>query len=218
MVWGLFKKVVIADSAAQYANAIFGASEGTQGPMLVVGIVAFAIQICGDFSGYSDMDIGLGRLFGLRLKSNFRFPNFSRNVAEFWRRWHISLNTWFRDYVYIPLGGSRGGRWMALRNVTVVFLVSGLWPGADWKFVVWNPCRDVCARLLDGAKPNFMGRMALDPWLQGIGNLCARLFCVDFLSRRFDVTRPSGGRWVGVGVVSWVGRLGCDEVLLEAKG
>jgi alginate O-acetyltransferase complex protein AlgI len=138
MVWGLFKKVVIADSAAQYANAIFGDSQGTQGPMLAVGIVAFAIQIYGDFSGYSDMAIGLGRLFGLRLKSNFRFPYFSRNVAEFWRRWHISLNTWFRDYVYIPLGGSRGGRWTALRNVTVVFLVSGLWHGADWKYVVWG--------------------------------------------------------------------------------
>ncbi|MDG1674544.1 MAG: MBOAT family O-acyltransferase, partial [Flavobacteriales bacterium] len=98
IAWGLFKKVVVADSAAQYANAIFGASEDMSGPMLTVGVVAFAIQIYGDFSGYSDMAIGLGRLFGLRLKSNFRFPYFSRNVAEFWRRWHISLNTWFRDY------------------------------------------------------------------------------------------------------------------------
>ena len=138
IAWGLFKKVVIADSAAQYANAIFGASEDMSGPMLSVGVVAFAIQIYGDFSGYSDVAIGLGRLFGLRLKSNFRFPYFSRNVAEFWRRWHISLNTWFRDYLYIPLGGSRGGQWMALRNVAVVFLVSGLWHGADWKFVVWG--------------------------------------------------------------------------------
>jgi D-alanyl-lipoteichoic acid acyltransferase DltB (MBOAT superfamily) len=138
IAWGLFKKVVIADSAAQYANAVFGASEGMSGPMLTAGIVAFAIQIYGDFSGYSDMAIGLGRLFGLRLKSNFRFPYFSRNVAEFWRRWHISLNTWFRDYLYIPLGGSRGGQAKALRNVAVVFLVSGLWHGADWKFVVWG--------------------------------------------------------------------------------
>ena len=138
VAWGLFKKVVIADSAAQYANAIFGESEALQGPILVLGVVAFAIQIYGDFSGYSDMAIGLGRLFGLRLKSNFRFPYFSRNVAEFWRRWHISLNAWFRDYLYIPLGGSRGGQWRSLRNVAVVFLVSGLWHGADWKFVIWG--------------------------------------------------------------------------------
>ena len=138
VAWGLFKKVVIADSAAQYANAIFGGSEALQGPILVLGVVAFAIQIYGDFSGYSDMAIGLGRLFGLRLKSNFRFPYFSRNVAEFWRRWHISLNAWFRDYLYIPLGGSRGGQWRSLRNVAVVFLVSGLWHGADWKFVIWG--------------------------------------------------------------------------------
>ncbi|HAY56707.1 MAG TPA: membrane-bound O-acyltransferase family protein [Flavobacteriales bacterium] len=138
VAWGLFKKVVIADSAAQYANAIFGESEALQGPILALGVVAFAIQIYGDFSGYSDMAIGLGRLFGLRLKSNFRFPYFSRNVAEFWRRWHISLNAWFRDYLYIPLGGSRGGQWRSLRNVAVVFLVSGLWHGADWKFVIWG--------------------------------------------------------------------------------
>ncbi len=138
IAWGLFKKVVIADSAAQYANAIFGASDSFQGPILVLGVVAFAIQIYGDFSGYSDMAIGLGRLFGLRLKSNFRFPYFSRNVAEFWRRWHISLNAWFRDYLYIPLGGSKGAQWQSLRNVAVVFLVSGLWHGADWKFVIWG--------------------------------------------------------------------------------
>jgi alginate O-acetyltransferase complex protein AlgI len=105
IAWGLFKKVVIADSAAQYADAIFAAPGHMSGPILAIGIVAFALQIYGDFSGYSDMAIGLGRLFGLRLKSNFRFPYFSRNVAEFWRRWHISLNTWFRDYLYIPLGG-----------------------------------------------------------------------------------------------------------------
>ena len=138
IAWGLFKKVVIADSAAQYADAIFAAPANMSGPILAIGIVAFALQIYGDFSGYSDMAIGLGRLFGLRLKSNFRFPYFSRNVAEFWRRWHISLNTWFRDYLYIPLGGSKRGRTVALRNISIVFLVSGLWHGADWKFVSWG--------------------------------------------------------------------------------
>jgi len=138
IAWGLFKKVVIADSAAQYANAIFSQTDTLPGPMLAIGVLAFAIQIYGDFSGYSDMAIGLGRLFGLRLKSNFRFPYFSRNIAEFWRRWHISLNSWFRDYLYIPLGGSKRGQVVALRNVAIVFLVSGLWHGADWKFISWG--------------------------------------------------------------------------------
>ncbi len=138
IAYGLFKKVVIADSAAGYANAAFASPESFTGPVLVIGVIAFALQIYGDFSGYSDIAIGLGRLFGIRLRSNFRFPYFSRNVAEFWRRWHVSLNTWFRDYLYIPLGGSRGGKWKSLRNIAVVFLVSGLWHGANWTFVVWG--------------------------------------------------------------------------------
>ena len=135
--WGVFKKVVIADSAAQYAHVAFG-DGGWTGPYLVIGVVAFALQIYGDFSGYSDIAIGTARLFGIRLRSNFRFPYFSRDLGEFWRRWHVSLNTWFRDYLYIPLGGSRRGRGRALFNVAVVFLVSGLWHGADWKFVTWG--------------------------------------------------------------------------------
>lgn len=138
IAYGLFKKVVIADSAAGYANAAFADPSAFTGPVLVIGVIAFALQIYGDFSGYSDIAIGLGRLFGIRLRSNFRFPYFSRNVAEFWRRWHVSLNTWFRDYLYIPLGGSRGGKWKSLRNIAVVFLVSGLWHGANWTFVVWG--------------------------------------------------------------------------------
>ena len=138
MAYGLFKKVVIADSAAGYANAAFSSPEAFTGPVLVIGVIAFALQIYGDFSGYSDIAIGLGRLFGIRLRSNFRFPYFSRNVAEFWRRWHVSLNTWFRDYLYIPLGGSRGGKWMSLRNIAIVFLISGLWHGANWTFVIWG--------------------------------------------------------------------------------
>ncbi|MGB1075624.1 MAG: MBOAT family O-acyltransferase [Flavobacteriales bacterium] len=138
MAYGLFKKVVIADGAAGYANAAFESPELFTGPVLVIGVVAFALQIYGDFSGYSDIAIGLGRLFGIRLRSNFRFPYFSRNVAEFWRRWHVSLNTWFRDYLYIPLGGSRGSRWTSLRNITIVFLISGLWHGASWNFVIWG--------------------------------------------------------------------------------
>ena len=141
--WGVFKKVVIADSAAIHANAAFGGTEVT-GPMMVLGVVGFAVQIYGDFSGYSDIAIGTARLFGIRLRSNFRFPYFSRDLGEFWRRWHVSLNTWFRDYLYIPLGGSRRGKFRALLNVTTVFLVSGLWHGADWKFVVWGGIHAAC--------------------------------------------------------------------------
>ena len=141
--WGVFKKVVIADSAAVYANAAFGES-GWSGPYMALGVVAFALQIYGDFSGYSDIAIGTSRLFGIRLRSNFRFPYFSRDLGEFWRRWHVSLNTWFRDYLYIPLGGSRKGQARALLNVAVVFLVSGLWHGADWKFVTWGAVHAAC--------------------------------------------------------------------------
>ena len=141
--WGVFKKVVVADSAAMYANAAFG-NDAVAGPVMVLGVVAFALQIYGDFSGYSDIAIGTARLFGIRLRSNFRFPYFSRDLGEFWRRWHVSLNTWFRDYLYIPLGGSRMGRGRSLLNVVVVFLVSGLWHGADWKFVTWGGIHAAC--------------------------------------------------------------------------
>lgn len=138
ILWGLFKKVVIADNCAEYANQIFNNSAGYSGSTLLLGAVLFAFQIYGDFSGYSDMAIGLARLFGFNLRKNFAFPYFSRDIAEFWRRWHISLSTWFRDYLYIPLGGSRGGKWMKIRNTLVIFLVSGFWHGASWTFVIWG--------------------------------------------------------------------------------
>ena len=135
ILWGLFKKVVIADNAAEYANEIFNNYEDYSGSTLFLGAVFFAFQIYGDFSGYSDIAIGTSRLFGFNLKQNFAFPYFSRDIAEFWRRWHISLSTWFRDYVYIPLGGSRGGTWMKIRNTFIIFLVSGFWHGANWTFI-----------------------------------------------------------------------------------
>lgn len=138
MLWGLFKKVVIADNCAEYANQIFNNSADYSGSTLFLGAVLFAFQIYGDFSGYSDMAIGMSRLFGFNLKRNFAFPYFSRDIAEFWRRWHISLSTWFRDYLYIPLGGSRGGKWMKIRNTFAIFLVSGFWHGADWTFIAWG--------------------------------------------------------------------------------
>jgi alginate O-acetyltransferase complex protein AlgI len=138
ILWGLFKKVVIADSCAQFANTIFNNSAEYSGSTLLLGALFFSIQIYGDFSGYSDIAIGTARLFGFRLMQNFAFPYFSRDIAEFWRRWHISLSTWFRDYLYIPLGGSRGGAWMQARNVLIIFLASGLWHGANWTFVIWG--------------------------------------------------------------------------------
>lgn len=138
MLWGLFKKIVIADNCARYANEIFNHYTDHTGSTLVLGAVFFAFQIYGDFSGYSDIAIGTARLFGFDLMRNFAYPYFSRNIAEFWRRWHISLSTWFRDYIYIPLGGSRGGKLMQLRNTMIIFLVSGFWHGANWTFIMWG--------------------------------------------------------------------------------
>lgn len=138
ILWGLFKKIVIADNCAEYANAIFNNSADYSGASLLLGAVFFTFQIYGDFSGYSDIAIGTSRLFGFDLKRNFAFPYFSRDIAEFWRRWHISLSTWFRDYLYIPLGGSRGSTWLKVRNTFVIFIVSGFWHGANWTFVVWG--------------------------------------------------------------------------------
>ena len=138
ILWGLFKKVVIADNCAEFANQIFNNSADMNGSTLVLGAIFFTFQIYGDFSGYSDIAIGTSRLFGFDLKQNFATPYFSRDVAEFWRRWHISLSTWFRDYLYIPLGGSRGGTWMKVRNTFAIFLVSGFWHGANWTFIIWG--------------------------------------------------------------------------------
>jgi D-alanyl-lipoteichoic acid acyltransferase DltB (MBOAT superfamily) len=138
ILWGLFKKVVIADNCAEYANLIFNNSADYNGSTLVLGALFFAFQIYGDFSGYSDIAIGTSRLFGFNLMKNFAFPYFSRDIAEFWRRWHISLSTWFRDYLYIPLGGSHGGNWKKIRNTFIIFVVSGFWHGANWTFVAWG--------------------------------------------------------------------------------
>jgi D-alanyl-lipoteichoic acid acyltransferase DltB (MBOAT superfamily) len=138
MLWGLFKKVVVADTCAAYVNAVFADQEHLAWSALLMGAVFFAFQIYGDFSGYSDIAIGCARLFGFELMRNFAYPYFSRDIAEFWRRWHISLSTWFRDYLYIPLGGSKGSRSMVVRNTMIIFLMSGFWHGANWTFVVWG--------------------------------------------------------------------------------
>jgi len=138
VIWGLFKKIVIADTCATYVNVVFDNYEQMNALSLLLGAVYFAFQIYGDFSGYSDIAIGLSRMLGFNLMRNFNYPYFSRDIAEFWRRWHISLSTWFRDYLYIPLGGSRGSTFNQIRNVFVIFLVSGFWHGANWTFIVWG--------------------------------------------------------------------------------
>lgn len=138
ILWGLFKKVVIADNCAEHANAIFNNYADQSGSSLFLGALFFTFQIYGDFSGYSDIALGTARLFGIELLKNFSFPYFSRDIAEFWRRWHISLSSWFRDYLYIPLGGSKGGKSMQVRNTFIIFIVSGFWHGANWTFIVWG--------------------------------------------------------------------------------
>ena len=138
ILWGLFKKMIIADQCAQFANLAFNNTANYSGSTLVLGTIFFAFQIYGDFSGYSDIAIGTARLFGIELLRNFNYPYFSRNIAEFWRRWHISLSTWFRDYLYIPLGGSKGSIWIRIRNIFIIFLISGFWHGANWTFIIWG--------------------------------------------------------------------------------
>ena len=138
ILWGLFKKIVIADNCATYVDQVWSTYPTQTGSTLLLAAILFTFQIYGDFSGYSDIAIGTAKLFGIKLMRNFNNPYFSRDIAEFWRRWHISLTTWFRDYVYIPLGGSRVGKWKIVRNTFVIFLVSGIWHGANWTFLAWG--------------------------------------------------------------------------------
>ncbi len=138
ILWGLFTKVVIADNCAVLVDTIFRYYGAESGSTLWVGAVLFSIQIYCDFSGYSNMALGIAKLFGFNLMQNFNYPYFSRDMAEFWRKWHISLTTWFRDYLYLPIGGSRGGTFKVVRNTFIIFLVSGFWHGANWTFVIWG--------------------------------------------------------------------------------
>ncbi|CAM4228442.1 MBOAT family protein [Zobellia roscoffensis] len=138
ILWGFFKKLVIADSLAPIVDDIFTNYTDYPASTLILGVSLFSFQVYGDFSGYTDIAIGTAKLFGVELMSNFKFPNFSRNIAEYWQRWHVSLSTWFRHYLYIPMGGSRVSKLKSLRNISVIFLVSGLWHGANWTFVFWG--------------------------------------------------------------------------------
>ena len=178
ILWGLFKKVIIADNAAEFANQIFNNSSDYSGSTLLLGAIFFSFQIYGDFSGYSDIAIGTSRLFGFNLMRNFNFPYFSRNMAEFWRRWHISLTTWFRDYLYIPLGGSKGNKWMNIRNIFIIFIVSGFWHGANWTFIVWGALNALyfMPLLLTNSNRAFLGEVAEGrnlPNLREIGMMTA---------------------------------------------
>lgn len=138
ILWGLFKKMVIADGLAPMVDDIFNNYGTYPASTLILGVTLFSFQVYGDFSGYSDIAIGTSKLLGIELMSNFKFPNFSRNVAEYWQRWHVSLSTWFRHYVYIPLGGSRVSKLKSIRNICIIFLVSGFWHGANWTFIFWG--------------------------------------------------------------------------------
>ena len=178
ILWGLFKKVVIADNCAEFANQIFNNSADMNGSTLVLGAIFFTFQIYGDFSGYSDIAIGTSRLFGFDLKQNFATPYFSRDIGEFWRRWHISLSTWFRDYLYIPLGGSRGGTWMKVRNTFAIFLVSGFWHGANWTFIIWGALNAIyfLPLLLTNSNRKNLGVVASETSLPSFKELMQILF------------------------------------------
>jgi D-alanyl-lipoteichoic acid acyltransferase DltB (MBOAT superfamily) len=183
ILWGLFKKVVIADLCADHANAVFNDTADPSGSSVLFGAFFFAFQIYGDFSGYSDIALGTARLFGIELLRNFSFPYFSRDIAEFWRRWHISLSSWFRDYVYIPLGGSKGSSWLRIRNVFIVFLISGFWHGANWTFIAWGSLHALffLPLLLICSKRNNLDIVAQGrrlPTLRELVSVCTTFFLV----------------------------------------
>jgi D-alanyl-lipoteichoic acid acyltransferase DltB (MBOAT superfamily) len=178
ILWGLFKKMVIADNCAVYVNQIFDTPQDYNSVTLILGAILFAFQIYGDFSGYSDIAIGTAKLFGFNLMQNFANPYFSRDIAEFWRRWHISLSTWFRDYLYIPLGGSKGGQWMKIRNTFIIFLVSGFWHGANWTFVIWGFLNALffLPLLLTNNNRNHIDVVAVDKYLPNVKEFFQILF------------------------------------------
>lgn len=174
ILWGLFKKVVVADNCALYVNQVFGNSQAYPGSTLLVAAILFAFQIYGDFSGYSDIAIGTSKLFGITLRRNFNVPYFSRDIAEFWRRWHISLTTWFRDYLYIPLGGSRCSKAKVLRNTLIIFLVSGLWHGANWTFIIWGAYHALLflPLILSGKNRKYLDVVAGARFFPGFKEIC----------------------------------------------
>ena len=170
ILWGLFKKIVVADNCAMYVNQVWETYGTQSGSTLLLAAILFTFQIYGDFSGYSDIAIGTAKLFGIKLMRNFNNPYFSRDIAEFWRRWHISLTTWFRDYVYIPLGGSRVSKWKIVRNTFVIFLLSGFWHGANWTFIAWGAYHAVLflPLILLGMNRKYTNQVAEGRWLPNV--------------------------------------------------
>lgn len=170
ILWGLFKKMVVADNCAVYVERVFSTYQEQSGSTLLLAAVFFTFQIYCDFSGYSDIAIGTAKLFGIKLMRNFNMPYFSRDIAEFWRRWHISLTTWFRDYVYIPMGGSRVGKAKVVRNTFVIFLLSGFWHGANWTFIAWGAYHSLLflPLILTGKNRKYTNQVAEGRWLPSI--------------------------------------------------
>lgn len=170
ILWGLFKKMVVADNCAVYVERVFSTYQEQGGSTLLLAAVFFTFQIYCDFSGYSDIAIGTAKLFGIKLMRNFNMPYFSRDIAEFWRRWHISLTTWFRDYVYIPMGGSRVGKAKVVRNTFVIFLLSGFWHGANWTFIAWGAYHSLLflPLILTGKNRKYTNQVAEGRWLPSI--------------------------------------------------
>ena len=190
ILWGLFKKLVIADGIAPIVDDIFANYETYPASTLILGVSLFSFQVYGDFSGYSDIAIGTAKLFGVELMSNFKFPNFSRNVAEYWQRWHVSLSTWFRHYLYIPMGGSRVSKLKSVRNIIVIFLVSGFWHGANWTFIFWGGIHALfyIPVFLMGRNRIYMGNVvAQNRWFPSIVELLQMLltFSIVTFSRVF---------------------------------
>ena len=186
ILWGLFKKIVIADSFAPIVDDVFSNYSHYPASTLILGVILFSFQIYGDFSGYSDIAIGTAKLFGIELMSNFKFPYFSRNIGEFWRRWHISLTSWFKAYLYIPLGGSRVSTVKVLRNVFIVFLVSGFWHGANWTFLLWGGIHAIAfvPIFLLGKNTKYknssIGEGTVATFLKDIGNIIITFLTVTF--------------------------------------
>jgi alginate O-acetyltransferase complex protein AlgI len=174
MAWGMFKKVVVADRMVQFVNPVYSNPTNYDGPALVLATLAFAIQIYCDFSGYSDIALGSAQVMGVRLMKNFDHPYFARSISDFWRRWHISLSTWFRDYLYIPLGGSRVSKPRWAFNLFITFLISGLWHGANWTYIIWGALHGSYFVLSTLTEP-FWGRLSMLTRLDQLPRLKAAL-------------------------------------------
>jgi alginate O-acetyltransferase complex protein AlgI len=225
ILWGLFKKVVIADSLAGVVDPIFQDYQNLNGVTLIIGAIAFSFQIYGDFSGYSDIALGTAKLFGFELLSNFKFPYFSRDLAEFWRRWHISLSSWFRDYLYIPLGGSKNGKFKAIRNTFIIFLVSGFWHGASWNFIAWgfiHACGFLPLLLFNRNRKNLTNIVAQDRKLPNLKELWQMSTTFAFVTFAWIFFRTEDGLDLALGyikniVISIVDHPGQFLMLPEGK-